>query len=511
MHKTITLFTLGLGAIAAACSGDDDIDLHTGEKLENGETPPCEVLDSEQLHGIGWIARFPNVLGISTCTAVLIGPRTFLSAAHCLEFTTQSDAQGFANFEIDPGNHCGKKRVVAVQSWVSFSTSANDLRALDLVVGFLSEPILEGNGIRYFSIANGPPQPGSIVTLYGRGAVDDPWQDYWWMHSLRRAKVVYDYGLNGADWLEHNWRSVPIGEDHLRPGDSGGPALTATGAIFGIHSGGGDEDGDGTHDEVFANPVFLKRRTALPSVLNAYAAGQNWPRPVGQNGWPCADGQLTFCDADDPDYVRECAGPNDLWAAKRRPCPGGCENGACKPTPCDGLAVDACLDAGCYHTGTYCKDTWVEACLPEGFTDLCGHLDGETHGPAPTPGGNPTSGGCCAGDNLCANPPSTPGCAMTFPGGYCDPNGDGSYEDANWEKGYNQFQKQCTSPSNPPGDPPSNPNGCPCSGDNRCANPPSTPGCPMTFPGGYCDPNGDASFTDADWVKGFEQHAAECG
>ncbi len=100
---------------------------------------------------------------------------------------------------------------------------------------------------------------------------------------------------------------------------------------------------------------------------------------------------------------------------------------------------------------------------------------------------------------------------MTFPGGYCDPNGDGSYEDANWEKGYNQFQKQCTSPSNPPGDPPSNPNGCPCSGDNRCANPPSTPGCPMTFPGGYCDPNGDASFTDADWVKGFEQHAAECG
>jgi hypothetical protein len=33
----------------------------------------------------------------------------------------------------------------------------------------------------------------------------------------------------------------------------------------------------------------------------------------------------------------------------------------------------------------------------------------------------------------------------------------------------------------------------------------------MTSPGGYCDPNGDGSFTDGDWVKGWNEHQSECG
>jgi hypothetical protein len=28
----------------------------------------------------------------------------------------------------------------------------------------------------------------------------------------------------------------------------------------------------------------------------------------------------------------------------------------------------------------------------------------------------------------------------------------------------------------------------------------------MTQPGGYCDPNGDGSYADADWVRGYYDH-----
>jgi hypothetical protein len=50
---------------------------------------------------------------------------------------------------------------------------------------------------------------------------------------------------------------------------------------------------------------------------------------------------------------------------------------------------------------------------------------------------SPTADRCCVGDgNTCGSPPSTPGCEMTFPGGYCDPNGDASYADGDWQRGW---------------------------------------------------------------------------
>lgn len=46
-------------------------------------------------------------------------------------------------------------------------------------------------------------------------------------------------------------------------------------------------------------------------------------------------------------------------------------------------------------------------------------------------------------DNYCHYSPRTTSCLMTFPGGYCDPNGDGSYGDADWVRGYNEFHAAC--------------------------------------------------------------------
>ena len=67
-------------------------------------------------------------------------------------------------------------------------------------------------------------------------------------------------------------------------------------------------------------------------------------------------------------------------------------------------------------------------------------------------------------------------------------------------------------PSNPPSEPPSNPGGCPCRSDvdNFCLYPKSETGCGMLQPGGYCDPNGDGSFDDGDWVRGYNEWHSTC-
>lgn len=72
-------------------------------------------------------------------------------------------------------------------------------------------------------------------------------------------------------------------------------------------------------------------------------------------------------------------------------------------------------------------------------------------------------------------------------------------------------------PDDPPPPPP--PDGppymdCPCiqqaDVDNFCHYGPSYPGCPMTAPGGYCDPDGNADFNDGDWVRGYNEWHVQC-
>lgn len=46
-------------------------------------------------------------------------------------------------------------------------------------------------------------------------------------------------------------------------------------------------------------------------------------------------------------------------------------------------------------------------------------------------------------DNCCDYPPKTPGVLPTWPGGICDPNGDGSYSDGNWNAGFYCYKEKC--------------------------------------------------------------------
>jgi hypothetical protein len=133
--------------------------------------------------------------------------------------------------------------------------------------------------------------------------------------------------------------------------------------------------------------------------------------------------------------------------------------------------------------------------------------------PEPDPLPEPDPSCCDAGiSNFCMLAPSTAGCPMTDPGGYCDPNGDGSYTepgtDENWRTGREHYDAFCGYTAEPTGD-------C-CRPDdadvtNFCHLPPDTAGCTMTARGGYCDPNRDADYTDGDWVHGYFHYQQICG
>ena len=107
-------------------------------------------------------------------------------------------------------------------------------------------------------------------------------------------------------------------------------------------------------------------------------------------------------------------------------CPPACGDGQCNgEESCQICPVDC---GACEPT---CGDT---ICNGDESCNSC-EID---CGPCPCP--------CSADpniDNFCNFAPKTKGCVMTEAGGYCDPNGDGSYTDADWEHGYYEYFYQC--------------------------------------------------------------------
>jgi len=168
------------------------------------------------------------------------------------------------------------------------------------------------------------------------------------------------------------------------------------------------------------------------------------------------------------------------------------------------LPVSSC--AG-FQQGSICSATGGSA-QPAPTTTPTSTTTASSNPPPPPP---PASCACNPNvNNFCLYGANVPGCAMTAPGGYCDPNGDGNFSDADWVRGYNEYQQQCGSAAPPPPPPP--PSTCACNHavDNFCLYAPNTSGCAMTAPGGYCDPNGDGSFSDADWVRGYNDYHQQC-
>lgn len=166
-------------------------------------------------------------------------------------------------------------------------------------------------------------------------------------------------------------------------------------------------------------------------------------------------------------------GPAPTSAGGTEPPPGDASSGGddvgnplcCEAHPsggCDSMLTESCV---CTNQPSCCQAVWSQECVD--LAIACGDpfceddSGGESTGEPPEepppeepppeepPPGDPFPSCPCVMQaeftNFCHHGPSTPGCPMTAPGGYCDPNGDGSYDpDANWVQGWTDYQVQCT-------------------------------------------------------------------
>lgn len=155
----------------------------------------------------------------------------------------------------------------------------------------------------------------------------------------------------------------------------------------------GSEDPESTDDALQAS----SENELAPPGGDASAPDPPAPAPAPAPAPPpttCTDGANACGKADGTDKgnVYTCSGGQ--WT-RSKTCSYGCSGGACKPNP-----FQACCD------------------LVKTLT---------------SPGN----------DNLCFAQPGTSACPMTAAGGYCDPNGDRSYTDGDWKRGYDEFRTYC--------------------------------------------------------------------
>lgn len=219
-------------------------------------------------------------------------------------------------------------------------------------------------------------------------------------------------------------------------------------------------------------------------------AGENCgscPQDCGGACDACGDGTCGFgedceaCPADCP-TCETCGDGECGWSENCAVCEGDC--GAC-PSGCgdfvcdEGETCESCPD-DCGACGSVCGD-WV--CEADESCELC-----------------PEDCGACGsvcGDLVCDGGESCESCEEDCGACYCGDNFCSASETCNsceWDCG------ACS---------------CPCVADDPnfddfCDYPPSTPGCAMTEPYGYCDPDGDGLFDDADLGQAAAEYAAQC-
>ncbi len=147
---------------------------------------------------------------------------------------------------------------------------------------------------------------------------------------------------------------------------------------------------------------------------------------------------------------------NESCASCPVDCTEGCQDPICGDQFCNGsetcmgcpvdcgMCAPACGDGSCNGAedcGSCSDDCGACASCPN---NQCG--DGESCLSCPADCGNCTCP-CNPNDpnfnNFCYYGPNTGGCPMTLAGGYCDPNGDGSYQDGDWNQGWYDYQAQC--------------------------------------------------------------------
>ena len=328
----------------------------------------------------------------SVCTGTLITDDVVLTAAHCIHsndggfwMTDKFDKQAAYAFQA------AKIREFGVE------VSPGDLAIAQLakhVPSSVADPA---------PIAASYPAVGAKATIYGYGC--HPLPDGGYGQSGVKRSVEIQYG-------------VPTSVGCL--GDSGGPTLV-NGQIVAITSGNGNGY---SGDIVFADPIAYRSK-----ILETIA--------LWDQGLDCAGLGHDACTSQSA-----CS-----WSDCDQSCHYSDESATCQhgAVYCSfQSASDNCGgDGGCI--AIQCENQVNAKCYPLGTSadSVCSNQT-PTSGTDPAPAVCPCSEpGVSNMDNFCSHPPSTPGCPMTFPGGYCDPNGDGSFTDGDWVQGYNAYQASC--------------------------------------------------------------------
>ena len=134
----------------------------------------------------------------------MVAPNVIMTAAHCVDFRTGAYSDNFTIRAAD-----GSRPAYRIVEIVSYSRG--QLGSSDVSLGRLATPV-----------------PASVATPAGVAAADPP---------RGETLTIYGFGCTArgrsTDWQKRKF-SFPMGSvsRNLCPGDSGGPVMTAGGAVL---------------------------------------------------------------------------------------------------------------------------------------------------------------------------------------------------------------------------------------------------------------------------------------
>lgn len=347
MNRHVRL--LGLSFILAACSG------------ERPAEPDPATTSAEIVGGVDDTTH-TNVVMLTnpggSCTASLIAPNLVLTARHCV---AQNVTQGIGcdiNGNSTNGDHVGNNYAasnlkvftgqspqfwgtpVAVGSQL-FTVQSKNLCNNDIALVVLNKAVTSAPPLKIRR--DYPPQIGELVTAVGYGAINDNSQG----SGKRRMRANVPVRSVGKDWNELTGEGELSTGQAVCSGDSGGPILSAGGAVIGIAS----RVSKCTDPNATAKYVRLDYHKDL--INQAFAAAAASPTLETGTGTP---------------IVPKATGEG--------PCATGaqCQSFLCAPA---GYCTDFCTSSSC-PTGYVCQDMSfpmftqaVKACAPLGGGTAC--------------------------------------------------------------------------------------------------------------------------------------------